>query len=73
MYFFHQRHYSCLTFAVSYGRNIFKDVTNRNDIKAATMKVCIIAAVLNFPRKRDVCSCIGVILSVYVWAGRCAR
>ena len=38
MYLFHQRHYSWLTFAVSYQRNILKDVTNRNGIKAATIK-----------------------------------
>ena len=37
MYLFHQRHYSWLTFAVSYQRNILKDVTNRNGIKAATI------------------------------------
>ena len=38
MYLFHQQHYSWLTFAVSYQRNILKDVTNRNGIKAATIK-----------------------------------
>ena len=34
MYLFHQRHYPRLTFAVSYKGNIFKEVTNRNDIKS---------------------------------------
>ena len=29
-----------------------KDVTNRNDIKAAKMKIWFIPAVLNFPRKK---------------------
>ena len=38
MYLFHQRHYSWLTFAVSYQQNILKDVTNRNGIEAATIK-----------------------------------
>ena len=38
MYHFHQRHYSCLTFAVCYQRNILKDVKNRNGIKAAMIK-----------------------------------
>ena len=52
MYLFHQRHYSWLTFAVSYQRNILKDVTNRNGIKAATIKFFLsIPAVLNYPRK----------------------
>ena len=41
MYLFHQRHFLCLTFAVSCERNIFKDVTNGSDIKAATMKILI--------------------------------
>ena len=51
MYLFHQWHYSCLTFAVSDQRNILKDVTNRNGIKAATIKFFFIPAVLNYPRK----------------------
>ena len=38
MYRFHQRHYSWLTFVICYERNILKDVTNRNGIKAATIK-----------------------------------
>ena len=38
MYLFHQQHYSSLTFAVFHQRNILKDVTNRNGIKAAMIK-----------------------------------
>ena len=51
MYLFHQWHYCWLTFAVSDQRNILKDVTNRNGIKAATIKVFFIPAVLNYARK----------------------
>ena len=38
MYLFHQRHYSWLTFAVFYQRNSLRDVSNRNGIKASTIK-----------------------------------
>ena len=41
MHLFHQRHFLCLTVAVSYECNIFKDVTNRSDIKAAIMKMLV--------------------------------
>ena len=52
MSLFHQRHYSWLTFAVSYQRNNWKDVSNRNGMKAATIKFFFfILAVLNCPRK----------------------
>ena len=45
MYLFHR----LLNLAVSYERNILKGVTNKNDIKAATMKIWFIPAMLNFP------------------------
>ena len=53
MHLFHQRHYSWLTFVVSYQRNILKDVTNTNGIKAATIKFFffIPAVLINYPRK----------------------
>ena len=67
MYLFHQRHYSYLTFPVSYERKILKDVTNRTDInedlvhsnsvKLSSKNVMFVVV-------------IGIILSVYLWAGR---